>query len=354
MAIALDSVSRVDAYTNFEPDWNHTVGSGSNRLLIVSVAVSRGSFARGASGATYNGTAMTLIQGWSATTSALQTYYLINPDSGTHKVKISVTGVDSAYTIEARAMSLTGVHQTTAIGEYGYRAGSVSASTEYSVELDDLWSNSWVFGSSDSWEDTTPTSTASVGSGETSRWNQKYIDGNSNERIHTGSTILNSTAGDSQEIKRTFNIAGNAVILASEIRSADGSAPIQPKELSESATISDNFSFTLQRGIKESVSVSETTSPSRAYILNKSESMTTTAGVANTPNKVVKEQFSVTALFANLTSKQITESFSVSDIINIIDTYLVEIKESIKTFDYNRFFRGGWRVGLWTKKDKKL
>lgn len=85
---------------------SYTVGSGSNRLLVVAVAGD--SSTDKITGVTFNGTSMTLankVQGgrW------LYLFYLLNPDSGTHNVVVSASSADF---ILAAAADYIGVAQS--------------------------------------------------------------------------------------------------------------------------------------------------------------------------------------------------------------------------------------------------
>lgn len=109
MAIARDTYKAMyNPGTAASHTFSYTV-SGSDRLLLVCFTVVNST--NRASGVTYNGTAMTSVLAASNQDSRWQhLYYLINPDTGTHNVVITLTG--SYNTIYVGAISYTGVAQT--------------------------------------------------------------------------------------------------------------------------------------------------------------------------------------------------------------------------------------------------
>lgn len=68
--------------------WSHTCGSTA-RVLFVSATCQN---TQSVTGVTYNGVSMTSISSSDDGTDKIYLFYLINPDSGTHTVQISVTG----------------------------------------------------------------------------------------------------------------------------------------------------------------------------------------------------------------------------------------------------------------------
>lgn len=92
--------------------FSHTVSSGSNRILLVTVGHLSGSI----SGVTWNGQSLTQYANVSFDTplGILATYYLINPDSGTHDIVVELAG---QMIYEGGSMSIatdyTGVDQST-------------------------------------------------------------------------------------------------------------------------------------------------------------------------------------------------------------------------------------------------
>ena len=89
--------------------WNHTVGTGNNRLLIVDVAVEN---ATTVSSVTYGGQPLTLLSGLTNTVRA-EMWYMINPPSGTAAIVVTTS---TTIRFMNSAASYSGVHQTVPFG----------------------------------------------------------------------------------------------------------------------------------------------------------------------------------------------------------------------------------------------
>jgi hypothetical protein len=104
----------VVGYTNSysTTSFSHTVPSGSDRLLLVSIS----NYPRtsSVSGITYNGVALTLARKQNGNTggSGNELWYLVAPDVGTASVAISWTAGSVASQWNTTATNITGIHQT--------------------------------------------------------------------------------------------------------------------------------------------------------------------------------------------------------------------------------------------------
>lgn len=114
--------------------WNHTVGSGTDRILIVGVSSKDTTDAdRVVSGVTFNGVAMTNIRtddntGDNVTSDA---WYMVAPPVGTYAVAVSFAGTVSNAI--AGAVSFTGVDQSNPID--AQTGGSTSNSSTVSTSI---------------------------------------------------------------------------------------------------------------------------------------------------------------------------------------------------------------------------
>jgi len=91
-------------------NWNHTTGSGSNRLIVVMVG------ATGAvSGATYNGTSMSLLNYYNDF-AFCYIYYLVNPASGTKNIVVTSTAPNNY--MEAGSVDFINVNQGTPLASF--------------------------------------------------------------------------------------------------------------------------------------------------------------------------------------------------------------------------------------------
>lgn len=155
-------------YSSTPMSWSHTVGSGSNRLLVVSISGYYGNTnSMLPTSVTYNGVAMTLLTSkiFNGTGNYIYVYYLLNPPSGTHTIAVA-TGTPNNNTQVGGATSWYNVDQTSPFGNSVSSSGSstspsVTASTNTTQVVVDA------LGKSDGYPST---QTISAGSGQTSYW----------------------------------------------------------------------------------------------------------------------------------------------------------------------------------------
>lgn len=163
--IAVDSTSVDNFYDVSSGTFAHTVGSGSNRLLIVGVSVWHWQYAPTA--ITYNGDALTKMTpqpGHDGNEQTVQMWYLVNPDVGTHDIEVTFnpSPPDFAFATVG-AVSLTGVDQSTPIGTFTSATGTTEARTlNVSSEVGDLVVSTVVWGGG--------TNDITLGSGGTEAW----------------------------------------------------------------------------------------------------------------------------------------------------------------------------------------
>lgn len=166
MAIALDATSS-SAWTDASPlTWNHTVGTGDDRFLVVGLACDGGTGVPSA--VTFDGVSMTKVREDSyAATCSSSIWVLQNPNSGT-KV-ISVTFNDTSQNCFGGATSYTGVNQSTTVDSATGTNGTGTGAIAFNVTT--VADNCWVFGTVSSYADAllvvdTPT--------QTSRWTTNH------------------------------------------------------------------------------------------------------------------------------------------------------------------------------------
>jgi len=115
-AIAFDSAATKTATNAASASWSHTVGSGTNNVLIVGLATEDTSTTSLAvSAITYNGVAMTAVPSSTATAGSstldrTQLFYLLNPAAGAHTVAVTFGGAVNG--VSAGSVSLSGVAQS--------------------------------------------------------------------------------------------------------------------------------------------------------------------------------------------------------------------------------------------------
>lgn len=141
---------------------SHTVGSGSNRLLIVSVAIERETDR--VTALTYAGQALTFV-GTSVdptNTARVEIWRLIAPASGTNTVSVTFSGLSS---VVVGAISFANVNQTTPIAASQFATGNATLTASASVAS----ATDQVVLAAIASDDAANSVTA--GSGQTSRWN---------------------------------------------------------------------------------------------------------------------------------------------------------------------------------------
>ncbi len=101
--------------------WSHTIGSGSDRILIVGVSNRRTN--RTVNSVTYGGISLTRIgtRNSGANSSRMQMWYLLAPPQGTAQVIVTLSG---GTTVVGGAISFFGIHQTTPMGAFASAAGT--------------------------------------------------------------------------------------------------------------------------------------------------------------------------------------------------------------------------------------
>lgn len=129
MAVAFDAVgpssAGQSATATTTTSWSHTC-TGSNRLLVVGVAVGANPSTGITTSATYNSVAMTSIgtqqSGTGSAFGYIQMFSLVAPATGANTVAVTTSATVDA--LSAGSVSFTGVSQTTPLGTPVTAAGS--------------------------------------------------------------------------------------------------------------------------------------------------------------------------------------------------------------------------------------
>lgn len=138
MAIAHDATSTDFLGSSHSSRTKAHTCSGSDRVLFVATTA-RQSAGQTVTGVTYNGVALTKVDGVNQGTNTIrhELWYLIAPATGANNVVVtwSASVAAASYVIN----SYTGVHQTTALGTHAATSGlSTSPSTSVSSAADEL------------------------------------------------------------------------------------------------------------------------------------------------------------------------------------------------------------------------
>jgi len=122
---AFDNASSAsNSSTSSTLTFSHTVGTGSDRLLLVGVVIRSSSTS--VTSITYNSLALTYLSSVLSNDVRTELWYRKNPPSGAHNVVVTI---GASRMMAAGAMSFTGVHQTTTFGTAMTNANSNTAPT---------------------------------------------------------------------------------------------------------------------------------------------------------------------------------------------------------------------------------
>ncbi len=150
---------------------SHTTGTGSNRLMLVGITYEDDNTSgMSVSGVTYAGNALSFVGRRTSSQEAVsEIWSLINPPSGTADVVVSVSGASTGDSLLVGASTFTGVHQTAPLGTFSSNSGTNSSPTvTVAAATGDLIYD--VIAADDG-------RTATVGSGQTQRWNARTESG---------------------------------------------------------------------------------------------------------------------------------------------------------------------------------
>ncbi|MBI3812387.1 MAG: hypothetical protein HY283_09330 [Nitrospirae bacterium] len=153
--------------------WSHTVGAGSNSILVVGVSILNNS-SQTVTGVTYAGVPLTLIGSQNNGTNArVELWYRLVPATGANNVVVTLS---AAAAVVGGAVSFTGVDQTSPVDASAFNSGNI---TPVTVTITTVTNNAWVVDVLASLASSANTVTAAAG--QTERWNVA-IGGNPNAR----------------------------------------------------------------------------------------------------------------------------------------------------------------------------
>ena len=176
-------VPEIDSVTTISGDRRtfthvHTV-SGSNRLLVIEVALVDGASDKAVSSVQYAGASLTRLaeKVHTAGSPRLDVWYLVNPSSGANNVEVILENDNKA---SIGAVSFTGVEQTTPVNGTSTSQGTgTSGSVTVASQPNDL-----VVDAIASIADGSPI----VGSGQTQQWNDEMGGSGASSSFGAGST----------------------------------------------------------------------------------------------------------------------------------------------------------------------
>ena len=239
-AIAFDAASSTSGVSLSSTSWSHTVGTGSDRVLIVGIALEDTSTADlTVSSVTYNGVAMTAVPNsiatdGSSTFNRTQLFYQLSPASGTHTVAIAFGG--SVNGVNVGAVSLSGVN---AAAPAAAATSILDSGTALSASINVATANSWLV---DVVSSGAASAAFTAGSGQTSRWSNSQS--NSSGAASTKSVATTGTATTSWTCSNSSRLALSALALAPSSTAA--TAPtITTQPASQTVTAGSSVTFSV-------------------------------------------------------------------------------------------------------------
>jgi hypothetical protein len=190
--------------------WTHVVGSGFNRFMVIgisirTVTVSASSVIVGARSATWlrNDTRSTGVRG--------EIWYLVNPDSGSQNVTVTLSAVSKA---SGGSVSYTGVDQMSPIDNHSANA---TAGFNPSISLTTTAANNWIFSNLA----ISGTYTVAVhGAGQTHRYYEIGTGGSASSRAGDDGDDRIAIAAGSYTMSWTMSFSAEAVAQAVAIKPA--------------------------------------------------------------------------------------------------------------------------------------
>lgn len=161
-SVSVDNVSRLSGGQDTTYTFSHTVGSGSNRMLIVGVSLLDTGTGKEVGSVTYGGTSMTQITNLTGSGIRIQIFRLMAPAEGTANIVVDIEGI-SANKAALGAISYFGVDQGTPTeNQTSLSSEGTSSSISVTSETDDLVMD--IVGTDKAIADT------AAGPGQTRRW----------------------------------------------------------------------------------------------------------------------------------------------------------------------------------------
>lgn len=263
MALARDSNSS-GTVVGTSLTYNHIVGSGSNRLLVVFVNLSTNPGGGDVvTGVTYNGVAMTQVTKLNNSDATYTNrwnyaYILVNPDVGTHSVVVSCS---SSQSIGAMSISYTGAKQT---GQPdSYNSGTTASAASHTINTTVVASNCWLAGVA-----TATLTRPTAGSGFTTSYNDSAgnsLYGDTNGTVGTGSQGMTSSQSPNGafttivlSIAPTTSVDYTATFTETVTMSEPGFIKAGTKTLLDTFTVTDSIVKALGRTFSDTFSLVET------------------------------------------------------------------------------------------------
>ncbi|MBI4848420.1 MAG: Ig-like domain-containing protein, partial [Nitrospirae bacterium] len=227
-AIAVDGTATNSSSTTSTVSWSHTVGTGSNRLLVVGVSFDARN-SNTVSSVTYGGTALTNLraEGTGANFARTEIWYLTAPASGSNTITVTIGGTATDKLNMAGAVSYTGVDQTTPFSSNRGAAGTTASAPSVSISSA---TGNLIF---DIFATYRPTTTPSQGAGQTLYWKNTTqgttgVNGGMSSKAGTSATTMSWTGRATTGTGNVWSISAASIKAAIVDTTAPSSSVTSP------------------------------------------------------------------------------------------------------------------------------
>jgi pectate lyase len=320
-AIAFDSTATRAVTNAASTSWSHTVGTGTDRVLIVGLALEdTGTTSLAINSITYAGVAMTpvansIATAGSSTLDRAQLYYLLNPASGANTISITFGGAVNG--VSAGSVSLTGVAQSAPTAA---AIKTATSGTTISVNIAVATAGSWIIDVANSGAGN---ATLTPGSSQTKRWGVGQTNsggaGSTTAPAATGTSTVSWTASSSSQLALSaavFAPSGGTTVTAPTITTQPASQTVTAGgSVTFNVAASGTSPFTYQwrfNGTNISGATSSTYSLSNVQSANAgnySVVVTNSAGSATSANATLTVNAAATA--PSITSQPASQTVAV-------------------------------------------
>jgi hypothetical protein len=239
-AISFDNAATKVSTNAASASWTHTVGSGSDRILIVGLATEdTSSSVLTVKAITCNGIAMTAVSNATATAGSstldkTQLFYLLNPTAGSNTVAVTFSGAVNG--VSAGSVSLSGVAQS-APAAAGINTATSGTTISASVAV--ATAGSWLVDVANSGASN---ATLTPGSGQTKRWGVGQTNSGGAGSTATPAT---GTASVSWTASSSSQLALSVVVLAPSGGTTVTAPTITSQPVSQTVSVSSSATFSV-------------------------------------------------------------------------------------------------------------
>jgi pectate lyase len=240
-AIAFDSAVATSAVNATSTSWSHTVGSGTNTVLVVGLSTEdTSSSVLNVASITYNGIAMTAVPNSAATAGSStldksQLFYLLNPPAGAHTVAVTFGG--SVNGVSAGSISLSGVAQSAPTAA---AINTATSGTAISANIAVSTAGSWLVDAANSGAGN---ATLTPGASQTKRWGVGQS--NSGGAGSTESVSSSGTASVSWTASSGSQLALSVAAFAPATRGGATAPTITTQPASQTVSAGSSVTFSV-------------------------------------------------------------------------------------------------------------